>query len=110
MEGDLCSCHIVQIAVKGVDYVLHQGALPSVPRSVKDLITTNDVNVNGTLNILDASHNAGVKRVIFASSSSIYGNGTELPKREDMKPAPESPYSLLCATFQDKRDVSDVGL
>jgi nucleoside-diphosphate-sugar epimerase len=94
IEGDLRSYHIVLEAVKGVDYVLHQGALPSVPRSVKDPITTNDVNVNGTLNILDASINAGVKRVVFASSSSIYGNNEELPKREDMKPAPESPYAL----------------
>ena len=94
IEGDLRSYHIVLEAVKGIDYVLHQGALPSVPRSVKDPITTNDVNVNGTLNILDASINAGVKRVVFASSSSIYGNGEELPKREDMKPAPESPYAI----------------
>ncbi|MCX6111675.1 MAG: SDR family oxidoreductase [Proteobacteria bacterium] len=94
IEGDLRSYHIVLEAVKGVDYVLHQGALPSVPRSVKDPITTNDVNVNGTLNILDASINAGVKRVVFASSSSIYGNCEELPKREDMKPAPESPYAM----------------
>ena len=94
IEGDLRSYHIVLEAVKGMDYVLHQGALPSVPRSVKDPITTNDVNVNGTLNILDASINAGVKRVVFASSSSIYGNGEELPKREDMKPAPESPYAI----------------
>ncbi len=94
IEGDLRSYHIVQEAVKGIDYVLHQGALPSVPRSVKDPITTNDVNVNGTLNILDASINAGVKRVIFASSSSIYGNSQELPKSEDMKPSPESPYAL----------------
>ena len=94
IEGDLRSYHIVQEAVKGIDYVLHQGALPSVPRSVKDPITTNDINVNGTLNILDASINAGVKRVVFASSSSIYGNGNELPKREDMKPAPESPYAI----------------
>jgi len=94
IEGDLRSYHIVQEAVKGVDYVLHQGALPSVPRSVKDPITTNDVNVNGTLNILDASLNARVKRVIYASSSSVYGNGKQLPKREDMKPAPESPYAL----------------
>ncbi len=94
IEGDLRSYHIVQEAVKGIDYVLHQGALPSVPRSVKDPITTNDVNVNGTLNILDASINAGVKRVIFASSSSIYGNSQELPKKEDMKPSPESPYAL----------------
>ncbi|MDQ1327231.1 MAG: UDP-N-acetylglucosamine/UDP-N-acetylgalactosamine 4-epimerase [Candidatus Poribacteria bacterium] len=94
IEGDLRSYHIVLEAVKGVDYVLHQGAIPSVPRSVKDPITTNDINVNGTLNILDASINAGVKRVVFASSSSIYGNGEELPKREDMKPAPESPYAV----------------
>ncbi len=94
IEGDLRSYHIVQEAVKGIDYVLHQGALPSVPRSVKDPITTNDVNVNGTLNILDASVNAEVKRVVFASSSSIYGNSQELPKREDMKPSPESPYAL----------------
>ncbi|MEK7398559.1 MAG: SDR family oxidoreductase [Candidatus Poribacteria bacterium] len=94
IEGDLRSYHIVREAVKGIDYVLHEGALPSVPRSVKDPITTNDINVNGTLNILDASINAGVKRVVFASSSSIYGNGEELPKREDMKPAPESPYAI----------------
>jgi len=94
IEGDLRSYHIVLEAVRGIDYVLHQGALPSVPRSVKDPITTNDVNVNGTLNILDASINAGVKRVVFASSSSIYGNSEELPKREDMKPAPESPYAI----------------
>jgi nucleoside-diphosphate-sugar epimerase len=94
IEGDLRSYHIVREAVKGIDYVLHEGALPSVPRSVKDPITTNDINVNGTLNILDASINAGVKRVMFASSSSIYGNGEELPKKEDMKPAPESPYAI----------------
>jgi len=94
IEGDLRSYHIVLEAVRGMDYVLHQGALPSVPRSVKDPITTNDVNVNGTLNILDASINAGVKRVVFASSSSIYGNSEELPKSEDMKPAPESPYAI----------------
>jgi len=94
IEGDLRSYHIVQVAVKGIDFVLHQGALPSVPRSVKDPITTNDVNVNGTLNILDAALNAGVKRVVYASSSSIYGESEELPKREDMKPAPESPYAV----------------
>ena len=94
IEGDLRSYHIVREAVKRVDYVLHQGALPSVPRSVKDPITTNDVNVNGTLNILNASLSAGIKRLVYASSSSIYGNSQELPKREDMKPAPESPYAI----------------
>ena len=87
IEGDLRSYHIVQEAVNGVDYVFHQGALPSVPRSVKDPITTNDVNVNGTLNILNASLSAGIKRLVYASSSSIYGNSQELPKREDMKPS-----------------------
>ena len=94
VEGDLRSYHIVEEAVNGMDYVLHEGALPSVPRSVKDPITTNDINVNGTLNILNACLKANVKRVVFASSSSIYGNGFELPKREDMKPAPESPYAV----------------
>jgi len=66
VEGDLRSQHAVRQAVKGVDYVLHQGALPSVPRSIEDPITTNEVNIGGTLNVLDASREAGVKRVVFA--------------------------------------------
>ena len=93
-EGDLRSFHIVRDAVKGVDFVLHQGALPSVPRSVKDPITSNDVNINGVLNILEASREFGVKRVVFASSSSIYGNSETLPKVESMPVAPLSPYAL----------------
>ena len=93
-EGDLRSFHIVRDAVKGVDYVLHQGALPSVPRSVKDPITSNDVNINGTLNILEASKEFDVKRVVFASSSSVYGNNETLPKVETMPVAPLSPYAL----------------
>jgi nucleoside-diphosphate-sugar epimerase len=93
-EGDLRSFHIVRDAVKGVDYVLHQGALPSVPRSVKDPITSNDVNINGTLNILEASKEFGVKRVVFASSSSVYGNSEVMPKVETMPVAPLSPYAL----------------
>lgn len=67
IEGDLRSFHIVRNAVVGVDYVLHQGALPSVPRSINDPITTNDVNILGTLNILEASKELGVKRVVYAS-------------------------------------------
>jgi UDP-glucose 4-epimerase len=94
IEGDLRSFHIVRSAVKGVDYVLHQGALPSVPRSIDDPITTNDVNVLGTLNILEAAKEFGVKRVVYASSSSVYGNSEELPKREDMPIGPLSPYAL----------------
>jgi nucleoside-diphosphate-sugar epimerase len=93
-EGDLRSFHIVRDAVKGVDYVLHQGALPSVPRSIKDPITTNDVNINGTLNVLEASKEFGVKRVVFASSSSVYGNSETMPKVETMPVAPLSPYAL----------------
>ena len=93
-EGDLRSYHIVRQAVDGVDFILHQGALPSVPRSIQDPITSNEVNVSGTLNILDAAVAAGVKRVVFASSSSIYGDNPTLPKREDMKPNPLSPYAV----------------
>jgi len=94
IEGDLRSYHIVRSAVKDIDYILHQGALPSVPRSVNDPITTNDVNIMGTLNILDAAKNEKIKRVIYASSSSIYGDTEELPKHSEMKINPLSPYAL----------------
>lgn len=75
-------------------YILHQGALPSVPRSINDPITSNDVNVLGTLNILEAAKEFGVKRVVCASSSSIYGNSETLPKVETMPVNPMSPYAL----------------
>lgn len=90
-EGDVRSYHIVQAAVKGVDVILHQAALPSVPRSIKDPITTNEVNIGGTLNMLDAAVKEGVKRFVFASSSSVYGDNPELPKHEEMTPSPLSP-------------------
>ena len=93
-EGDLRSFHIVRAAVKGVDYILHQGALPSVPRSITDPITSNDVNILGTLNLLEAAREFGVKRVVCASSSSIYGNSESLPKVESMPVNPMSPYAL----------------
>ncbi|MBM4400049.1 MAG: NAD-dependent epimerase/dehydratase family protein, partial [Candidatus Cloacimonetes bacterium] len=93
-EGDLRSFHIVRDAVKGVDFVLHQGALPSVPRSINDPITSNDVNILGTLNILEAAKEFKVKRVVFASSSSVYGNSEKLPKEENMQVAPLSPYAI----------------
>lgn len=73
---------------------MHQAALPSVPRSIKDPITTNEVNVGGTLNILNTALDAKVERVVYASSSSIYGNSEVLPKREDMIPKPLSPYAV----------------
>jgi nucleoside-diphosphate-sugar epimerase len=94
IEGDIRSYHIVREAVDGCDFVLHQAALPSVPRSVKDPITSNEVNVVGTLNILDASRDAKVARLVYASSSSIYGRNPALPKREDMMPQPMSPYAV----------------
>lgn len=82
-------------AVQGVDFVLHQGALPSVPRSVNDPITTNEVNVGGNSTFLTRrARDAGVKRVVYASSSSVYGANRQLPKREDMMPQPISPYSV----------------
>lgn len=94
IEGDLRSFHIVRAAVKGVDFILHQGALPSVPRSINDPITSNDVNILGMLNILEAAKEFGVKRVVCASSSSIYGNSESLPKVETMPVNPLSPYAL----------------
>jgi len=108
IEGDLTSYHTVQRAVKGMDYVLHQGALPSVPRSVNDPIASVNVNVLGTLNVLTAAHEARVKRVVYASSSSIYGDSPELPKKETMLPVPKSPYAAsklageyLCRAFYE---------
>lgn len=94
IEGDIRSFHTVIQAVKGVDVILHQAALPSVPRSIKDPITSNEVNVVGTLNILDAAKDSGVKRVVYASSSSVYGDNPELPKHEGMMPNPLSPYAV----------------
>jgi nucleoside-diphosphate-sugar epimerase len=94
IEGDLRSYHIVQNAVQGVDYVLHQGAIVSVPLSVNDPLTCNEVNVVGTLNVLQAAREAGVKRLVYASSSSVYGNSPTLPKAETMRPNPLSPYAI----------------
>lgn len=94
IEGDIRSYHIVMEAVTGVEVVLHQAALPSVPRSINDPITSNEVNITGTLNILEAAKTKGVKRVVYASSSSVYGDNPELPKHEGMTPNPLSPYAV----------------
>lgn len=94
VEGDIRSYHIVREAVENVDFILHQAALPSVPRSVKDPLTSNEVNVVGTLNILNAAKDAKVKRIVYASSSSVYGDLDVLPKTEDMLPKPLSPYAV----------------
>jgi UDP-glucose 4-epimerase len=94
VEGDLRDPKSIEQAVKGVRYVLHLGAIPSVTRSVEDPLTTNEVNIGGTVNLLVAARDAGVKRVVFTSSSSVYGDTPTLPKREDMPPSPLSPYAV----------------
>jgi len=93
LEGDIRDRALVEQAVAGVDYVLHQAALGSVPRSIQDPITSNEVNVNGTINLLWAAKQARVKRFVFASSSSVYGDTPTLPKEESMPPNPISPYA-----------------
>ena len=94
IEGDIRSYHLVRKAVEGVEVILHEAALGSVPRSIRDPITTNDVNVGGTLNVLHAARDAGVRRVVYASSSSVYGDTPELPKHEGMPTNPLSPYAI----------------
>jgi len=94
VEGDLRSYERVHAAVRGVDVVFHEGALPSVPRSVQDPLTTTAVNVEGTLNVLLAARDEGVQRVVNASSSSVYGNSGTLPRTEDQAPDPISPYAV----------------
>jgi len=94
IEGDLTDLDTVRQAVAGVDYVLHLGAIPSVPRSVADPLTSNATNVTGTLNVLVAARDAGVKRMVYSSSSSVYGDSPTLPKREDMPTNPLSPYAV----------------
>jgi len=93
-EIDLLDLSAVANACLGVDYVLHQAAIPSVPRSIADPIASNRANVDGTLNLLVGARDAKVKRVVYASSSSLYGDTPTLPKREDMVPNPISPYAV----------------
>jgi len=94
IEGDLCEWATAQRAVAGAERVLHQAAVPSVQRSVEDPLRTHEVNATGTLGLLEAARRAGVKRFVFASSSSIYGESEVLPKVESMAPGPISPYAL----------------
>jgi nucleoside-diphosphate-sugar epimerase len=117
VEGDVRELETVDIAVEGVDCILHEAALPSVSRSVRAPITSNDVNVGGTLNLLSAGRRAGVKRFILASSSSVYGDGHELPKTEKMTPRPMSPYAVsklaaehYCRVFGDLYGIETIAL
>jgi len=93
-EADVLDLDAVQSACQGVDYVLHQAAIPSVPKSVADPARSNRVNVDGTVNVLIAARDASVKRVVYAASSSAYGDTPTLPKREDMTATPISPYAV----------------
>jgi nucleoside-diphosphate-sugar epimerase len=98
IEGDLRDPKSIEHAINGVRFVLHLGAIPSVTRSVEDPWTTGEVNITGTINLLLAARAAGVQRVIFTSSSSVYGDAPALPKREDMPPSPLSPYAVQKTT------------
>jgi UDP-glucose 4-epimerase len=117
VEGDIQSYERVHNAVAGCEVVFHQAALPSVPRSVQDPLTSNATNVTGTLNVLLASRDAGVRRVVFASSSSIYGADPALPAREDAAPRPISPYATAklacegyCRSFTEVYGLETVAL
>ena len=94
IEGDLADFAVAQRAVTGIDYVLHQAAIPSVPRSVQDPITSNRANIDASLNVLVAARDAKIRRLVYAGSSSAYGNQPTLPKVETMGTAPLSPYAL----------------
>ncbi len=94
LEGDIVDPEVARRAAEGIDYVLHQAAIPSVPRSVADPITSNRANVDATLSMLVAARDAGVKRLVFAGSSSVYGDSPVMPKHEDMPARPLSPYAL----------------
>ncbi|GGG69839.1 SDR family oxidoreductase [Edaphobacter dinghuensis] len=99
-EMDLQDVAGVKSACEGVDFILHQGALASVPRSVKDPVTSHESNINGTLNLLVAAKDAGVRRIVYAASSSAYGDQPTQPKQEDMLPRPLSPYAVQKLTCE----------
>lgn len=94
IQGSVANDAILGRAIEGVDYVLHQAAIPSVPRSVEEPLQSHEANATGTLKLLIAARDAGVKRVVFASSSSVYGDSPTMPKREDMPTQPLSPYAV----------------
>ena len=94
LEGDLAQLSVCRAAVREVDYVLHQAAIPSVPRSIQDPLLTHEANVTATLNLLLAARDAGCRRLVYASSSSVYGDSEVLPKVETMPPRPRSPYAV----------------
>jgi UDP-glucose 4-epimerase len=117
IEGDICDIGIVRQATAGADYVLHHAAVVSVVRSVEDPLRSNAVNIDGTLNCLQVAREAGVRRFVYAASSSAYGDSAELPKREDMAANPLSPYGvaklvgeMYCKVYYDIYGLETVSL
>ncbi|RCK80596.1 MAG: UDP-glucose 4-epimerase [Candidatus Ozemobacter sibiricus] len=117
LEGDVRDAAVCRRAVAGAEVVFHQAAIPSVPRSVADPVGTHAVNLTGTVQMLTEARQAGVRRFVFASSSAIYGNDPELPKRETMRPAPLSPYAAqklageyYLRVFQELQGIETVAL
>ena len=117
IEGDIRAYHIVQRAVRQVDYIIHLAALPSVPRSLHDPLTTHEVNATGTLNLLYAAAEQRIRRLVYASSSSVYGDSTEGAKHEGLPPQPKSPYAVsklagehYCRVFTEHFGVPCVAL
>ena len=98
IRGNITERKLLQRACKNADGIFHEAAITSVPRSVKDPVASNETNITGTLNVLMAAHNCGVKKIVYASSSSVYGDTAVLPKREDMIPNPKSPYAITKLT------------
>jgi UDP-glucose 4-epimerase len=117
IEGSILDLDLLQSAFQGVKCVFHQAAIASVQKSVQDPIGTSRVGIDGTLNVLVAARDAGVKKVVYASSAAVYGDSPQLPKKEDMCPQPQSPYAVskiagehFCRTFQELYGLETVAL
>lgn len=117
IQGSITDLPLLKKTFAGADGIFHEGAIASVPRSIKNPIATNEANVTGTLNVLSAAHDCGVPKIVFASSSSVYGDTPTLPKREDMPPNPQSPYAVsklageyYMRVFSDLYDMNTVSL
>lgn len=117
VKGSITDLETIKSSFKGADYVFHQAAIPSVPRSVADPLKTNDAGITGTLTVLVAARDCGIEKVVFASSSSVYGETESLPKREDMECRPMSPYAVTklagehyCRVFNELYNLKTVAL
>jgi len=117
VQGSITDPRLLKDTFKNADGIFHQAAIPSVPRSIQDPVATNDANVNGTLQVLVAAKECGVKKVVYASSSSVYGNTPTLPKVEEMNPNPKSPYAVskltgeyYCRVFSEVYGIKTVAL